>query len=37
MYAFSADALEYVKIPELKVRLNRIMGQKLNVDLDLEL
>ena len=37
MYAFSADALNYVKIPELKIRLNRIMGQKLNVDLDLEL
>lgn len=34
MYAFSADALNYVKIPELKNRLNYIMGKKLGVDLD---
>lgn len=37
MYAFSADALEFVSIPELKTRLNRIMGKKLNVDLELSL
>ncbi len=37
MYAFSADALDYVRIPELKTRLNRIMGKKLNVDLELSL
>lgn len=34
MYAFSADALNYVRIPELKKRLNTIMGKKLGVDLD---
>jgi len=34
MYAFSSDALNYVRIPELKKRLNYIMGKKLGVDLD---
>jgi len=37
MYAFSADALNYVHIPELKSRLNYIMGTKLGVDLDFAL
>ena len=37
MYAFSADALNYVHIPELKSRLNYIMGSKLGVDLDFAL
>lgn len=34
MYAFSSDALNYVRIPELKKRLNYIMGKKLGVELD---
>lgn len=37
MYAFSSDALNYVHIPELKSRLNYIMGNKLGIDLDFEL
>ena len=37
MYAFSADALNYVRIPELKKRLNHLIGKKLNVDLELAL
>lgn len=37
MYAFSSDALNYVHIPELKSRLNYIMGTKLGIDLDFEL
>ena len=37
MYAFSSDALDYVRIPELKTRLNRLIGKKLNVDLELAL
>ncbi len=37
MYAFSSDALNFVRIPELKARLNYIMGKKLKVDLELAL
>lgn len=37
MYAFSSDALNYVHIPELKSRLNHIMGAKLGIELDFEL
>jgi Fe-S cluster assembly protein SufD len=37
MYAFSSDALNYVRIPELRRRLNIIMSKKLGVDLEFSL
>jgi Fe-S cluster assembly protein SufD len=37
MYAFSSDALNYVHIPELRSRINTIMGKKLGVDLEFAL
>lgn len=37
MYAFANDVLDNVKIPELKDKLNRIIAEKLGVELDIEL
>lgn len=37
MYAFANDVLENIKIPELKNKLNRIIAEKLGVQLDIEL
>ena len=37
MYAFANDVLENIKIPELKNKLNRIIAEKLGVELDIEL
>lgn len=37
MYAFTNDVLESIKIPELKNKLNRIIADKLGVELDLEI
>lgn len=37
LYAFKHDAMELVKIPALRKRLNRIIANKLNVDIDFEL
>ena len=37
MYAFANDVLDNVKIPELKEKLNRIIAEKLGVELDIEL
>ena len=37
MYAFANDVLSNVKIPELKQKLNRIIAEKLGVDISLEL
>lgn len=37
MYAFANDVLSNVKIPELKQKLNRIIADKLSVDISLEL
>lgn len=37
MYAFTNDVLENIKIPELQDKLNRIIADKLGVQLDLEI
>jgi len=37
MYAFSNNVLDSVKIPELKVRVNKIIAQKLGVNLGFDL
>lgn len=37
MYAFTNDVLENIKIPELQNKLNRIIANKLGVQLDLEI
>jgi Fe-S cluster assembly protein SufD len=37
MYAFTNDVLESIKIPELQNKLNRIIADKLGVELDLEI
>lgn len=37
MYAFANDVLDNVKIPELKDKLNRIIAEKLGVELDIQL
>jgi Fe-S cluster assembly protein SufD len=36
MYAFANDVLDNIKIPELQDKLNRIIAQKLGVDIDIE-
>ena len=36
MYAFSNDVLENIKIDELKEKINRIIAEKLGVELSLE-
>jgi Fe-S cluster assembly protein SufD len=36
MYAFANDVLSNVKIPELKEKLNRIIAEKLGVELNIE-
>jgi Fe-S cluster assembly protein SufD len=36
MYAFANDVLSNVKIPELKQKLNRIIAEKLGVQIDIE-
>ena len=37
MYAFTNDVLENIKVPELQNKLNRIIADKLGVQLDLEI
>ena len=37
MYAFANDVLENIKIPELKKKLNRIIAEKLGVQIDIDL
>ena len=37
MYAFANDVLENIKIPELQNKLNRIIAEKLGVQLNIEL
>ncbi len=37
MFAFTTDALQELKIPELKNKLNRLIARKLNVNLDFDL
>lgn len=37
LYAFGNDVLEKINIPELKKRITKIIAQKLNVDLSIEL
>jgi Fe-S cluster assembly protein SufD len=37
MYAFANDVLSNVKIPELKEKLNRIIAEKLGVDISIEI
>jgi Fe-S cluster assembly protein SufD len=37
MYAFANDVLENIKLAELKDKLNRIIADKLGVELDIEL
>ena len=37
MYAFANDVLENIKLSELKDKLNRIIADKLGVELDIEL
>ena len=37
MYAFANDVLENIKLDELKDKLNRIIADKLGVELDIEL
>jgi Fe-S cluster assembly protein SufD len=37
MYAFSAEALKDVKIPELKTKINEIIAKKLDVKLGFDL
>ena len=37
LYAFANDVLENIKIAELKNKLNRIIAEKLGVQLDIEL
>jgi Fe-S cluster assembly protein SufD len=37
MYAFSNTVLESVRIPELKNRINKLISQKLNVNLGFDL
>lgn len=37
LYAFAADVLEYVQIPQMKKRINKIIAQKLGVNIDFEL
>ena len=36
-YAFANDVLENIKIPELKKKLNRIIAEKLGVQIDIDL
>ena len=36
-YAFAADALEYVKIPQLEKRLNSVIAEKLGINLEFTL
>jgi Fe-S cluster assembly protein SufD len=36
-YAFASDALEYVKIPQLEKRLNRVIADKLGINLEFAL
>lgn len=36
-YAFAADALEYVSIPQLETRLNRVIAEKLGINLEFAL
>ncbi len=36
-YAFASDALEYVKIPQLEKRLNRVIAGKLGINLEFAL
>lgn len=36
-YAFASDALEYVKIPQLEKRLNRVIAEKLGINLEFAL
>jgi len=36
MYAFCSDVIETVTIPELKDKVNRMIAQKLNVEIDFE-
>ena len=37
MYAFANNVLESVKIPELKVRINKLIANKIGVRLGFEL
>jgi Fe-S cluster assembly protein SufD len=37
MYAFSNNVMESVRIPALKLRINRLIAQKLGVDLGFDL
>jgi Fe-S cluster assembly protein SufD len=37
LYAFANEAIESIKIPELKVKINKIISQKLKVDLGFEI
>lgn len=37
LYAFAADVLEHVQIPQIKNRINNIIAQKLGVNIDFEL
>lgn len=37
MYAFANTVLESVKIPELKVRINKLIANKIGVSLGFEL
>ncbi|MEY2963564.1 MAG: Fe-S cluster assembly protein SufD [Bacteroidota bacterium] len=36
-YAFASDALEYVRIPQLEERLNRLIAEKLGINLEFAL
>jgi len=37
LYAFANDALEKIKIPELKTRITKLIAKKLGVDLGFDL
>ncbi len=37
MYAFANEALDHVKVPALKQKINQIIAKKLNVDLEFDL
>lgn len=37
LYAFAADVLEHVQIPQMKVRITKILAEKLGVNIDFDL
>ncbi|MDD3771664.1 MAG: Fe-S cluster assembly protein SufD [Weeksellaceae bacterium] len=37
LYAFAAEVLEHVKIPQIKTRITTIIAKKLNIDIDFDL